>query len=96
MSRLSRSVYQASALLADADLSDENVVRQLLELTYARRRMDLTDLSPAEHSSLMEGLLNIGAFEAEDELSLSAASDPKAVTKRVLMPPSVDRSASAD
>jgi tyrosyl-tRNA synthetase len=53
MSRLSRSVDQASALLADADLSDENVVRQLLELTYARRRMDLTDLSPAEQASLI-------------------------------------------
>ena len=46
MSRLSHSVQEASALLAEADLSGEHVVRQLLELTYARRRMDLTDLAP--------------------------------------------------
>ncbi len=47
-------------------------------------------------SSLMEGLLNIGAFEAEDGMSLSTPSDPKAVTMRALIPPGVDRSASAD
>jgi lipopolysaccharide/colanic/teichoic acid biosynthesis glycosyltransferase len=48
------------------------------------------------NSSLMEGLLNVGAFELEDRMPLSTSSDPKAVTKRVLRPPSVDRSASAD
>jgi tyrosyl-tRNA synthetase len=53
MSRLSLSVEQASALLAEADLSAESVVRQLLELTYARRRMDLTDLAPAEQAALV-------------------------------------------
>ena len=72
MSRLSRSVYQASALLADADLSDENVVRQLLELTYARRRMDLTDLSPAEQASLVA--------ERSEQLQPS----PEALAKRVI------------
>ncbi len=46
--------------------------------------------------SLMEGLLNIGVFESEEVMPLSTASDPKAVTNRVLMPPGVDRSASAD
>jgi tyrosyl-tRNA synthetase len=53
MSRLSRSVQEASALLAEADLSAEGVVRQLLELTYGRRRMDLTDLAPAEQAALV-------------------------------------------
>ena len=72
MSRLSRSVDQASALLADADLSDENVVRQLLELTYARRRMDLTDLSPAEQASLVA--------ERSEQLQPS----PEALAKRVI------------
>jgi tyrosyl-tRNA synthetase len=72
MSRLSRSVDQASALLADADLSDENVVRQLLELTYARRRMDLTDLSPAEQASLVAG--------RSEQLQPS----PEALAKRVI------------
>jgi tyrosyl-tRNA synthetase len=72
MSRLSRSVDQASALLADADLSDENVVRQLLELTYARRRMDLTDLSPAEQASLIA--------ERSEQLQPS----PESLAKRVI------------
>ena len=53
MSRLSRSVEQVTGLLAEADLAAEASVRQLLELTYARRRMDLTDLSPAEQASLV-------------------------------------------
>ncbi len=53
MSRLSLSVEQASALLAEADLAAEPSVRQLLELTFARRRMDLTDLSPAEQAGLV-------------------------------------------
>ena len=47
-------------------------------------------------SSLMEGLLNIGTFEAEDEMPLSSASDLKTVTNRVLMTSGVDPSASAD
>lgn len=55
MSRLSRSVEQASELLADADLRSEGVVRDLLELTYGRRRMDLSDLSPAEQAALIAG-----------------------------------------
>jgi lipopolysaccharide/colanic/teichoic acid biosynthesis glycosyltransferase len=48
------------------------------------------------NSSLVERLLNVKAFEAEDITPPPTAPDPKAVTKRVLMPPSVDRSASAD
>jgi tyrosyl-tRNA synthetase len=53
MNRLSRSVEEAITLLAEGDLSAEAVVRELLELTYARRRMDLTDLSPAEQAALI-------------------------------------------
>ena len=53
MSRLSRSVEQASALLADGDLAAAGVVRELLELTYARRHMDLSDLSPTEQAELV-------------------------------------------
>ena len=40
-------------MLVEADLSAIEVVRQLLELTYARRRMDLSDLSPAEQAALV-------------------------------------------
>jgi tyrosyl-tRNA synthetase len=70
MSRLSRSVQEASALLAEADLSAENIVRQLLELTYARRRMDLTDLAPAEQAALVA--------DRSEQLQPS----PEALTKR--------------
>ena len=48
------------------------------------------------NSSLVEGLLNAGALDAEDRTPPTTAPDPKAVPKRVLMPPSVDRSASAN
>ena len=71
MSRLSRSVQQASALLVEADLSAIDVVRQLLELTYARRRMDLSDLSPAEQAALVA--------ERSEQLQPS----PEALAKRV-------------
>jgi tyrosyl-tRNA synthetase len=53
MTRLSESVAAASALLAGADLAADPAVRELLELTGARRRMDLTDLPPAEQAALI-------------------------------------------
>jgi tyrosyl-tRNA synthetase len=71
MSRLSRSVEQAGALLAGADLSNQTVVQELLELTYARRRMDLSDLAPAEQA----------AFVAERAEQLQPSAD--ALAKRV-------------
>ena len=54
MSHLSRSVEQASHLLVSADLSSGEAVRELLELTYERRRMDLSDLSPDEQAALVQ------------------------------------------
>lgn len=51
MSRLSQSVEQATELLAGADLAQDANVRQLLDLTYERRRMDLSDLSPSEQAA---------------------------------------------
>ncbi|MEI9970361.1 MAG: sugar transferase [Terracidiphilus sp.] len=48
------------------------------------------------NSSLVEGLLNVEALDAEDRTPPPTEPDPEAVTKRVLMPPSVDRTASAD
>ncbi len=80
MSRLSRSVEQASALLAGADLAAEGVVRQLLELTYARRHMDLSDLSPAEQAALVA--------ERAEQLQPS----PEALAKRVTEANEQDRS----
>ncbi len=53
MSRLSESVQHASELLARADLGTDAHVRGLLELTYGRRTMDLTDLPPSEQAELV-------------------------------------------
>ena len=47
MTRLSQSVEQARELLVGADLADDAVVRDLLALTYERRHMDFSDMSPA-------------------------------------------------
>jgi tyrosyl-tRNA synthetase len=53
MSRISHSVEQASRLLASADLSSSEAAAQLLAITYERRRLDLSDLSPAEQAALV-------------------------------------------
>lgn len=53
MNRLSQSAKQASELLVRADLADDAAVRELLELTYERRRTDLSDLSPTEQAALI-------------------------------------------
>jgi tyrosyl-tRNA synthetase len=53
VSRLSQSVREAAPLLSGADLADDANVRQLLELTFGRRRMDLSDLSPTEQAALI-------------------------------------------
>jgi tyrosyl-tRNA synthetase len=53
MTRLSKSVEQTRDLLARADLAADATVRDLLQLTYDRRRLDLSDLSPAEQAALV-------------------------------------------
>lgn len=50
---LSRSVEESCSLLSSADLSSDETVRQLLEITYERRRADLSDLSPEEQAHLI-------------------------------------------
>lgn len=54
MSRLSESVGRANDVLSRADLADDSVVAELLSITYERRRLDLSDLSPAEQGALIE------------------------------------------
>lgn len=54
MSRLSQSVAQAGTLLAQADLARDEPVAELLSITYERRRLDLSDLSPAEQAELID------------------------------------------
>jgi tyrosyl-tRNA synthetase len=53
MSRLGRSVDAVDGLLATADLSGDGVVAEVLSLTYERRRLDLSDLSPEEQADLI-------------------------------------------
>ena len=55
MTRLSLSVDRVTALLKDADLAAEAAVRELLEETTRRRRLDLSDLSPVEQATLTAG-----------------------------------------
>ncbi|WP_131765688.1 tyrosine--tRNA ligase [Candidatus Protofrankia californiensis] len=53
MTRLSKSVDRATALLANANLAADATVRELLEVTSERRGTDLSDLSPAEQAALI-------------------------------------------
>jgi tyrosyl-tRNA synthetase len=53
MTRLSQSVDRATAVLEGADLASDASVRELLEITWARRSLDLSDLSPAEQATLI-------------------------------------------
>lgn len=53
MTRLSKSVEHATALLGRADLAADASVRELLENTTERRGTDLSDLSPAEQARLI-------------------------------------------
>jgi tyrosyl-tRNA synthetase len=53
LSRLSRSVQDVTALLTTADLSQDAVTRELLELSFERRRLDLCDLTAAEQAELI-------------------------------------------
>jgi tyrosyl-tRNA synthetase len=53
VTRLSQSVDRATALLKDADLAADATVRELLTETTQRRSLDLSDLHPAEQSTLI-------------------------------------------
>jgi tyrosyl-tRNA synthetase len=53
MTRLSQSVVNLTALVEGADLATDQAVRELLEQTYQRRHLDLSDLSPNEQATLI-------------------------------------------
>lgn len=53
MSRLNQSVDRVTALLKGADLAVDDTVRELLDLTTQRRRLDLSDLPPADQAALI-------------------------------------------
>jgi tyrosyl-tRNA synthetase len=53
MIHLEQSVNSVTGLLEGADLSSDAAVRSLLEITTARRRLDLSDLSPQQQAQLI-------------------------------------------
>jgi tyrosyl-tRNA synthetase len=73
MSRLSQSVEQATRLLQNTDLASHAAVRELLEITTLRRRLDLSDLSPAEQAGLIA--------ERSQELQPSAEALAQRITE---------------
>jgi tyrosyl-tRNA synthetase len=54
MTRLDISVDQATAVVSQGNLAKDADVRELLELTHARRSMDLSDVSPTAQAQLVE------------------------------------------
>ena len=78
-------------------------VKRRLDAEYMARATFLSDLKLIVDSvlrrwvsSVMEGMLVKWAFEAEDRMLLSRASDPEAAFTRVPIPPSGDRPAPAE
>ncbi|MER6125662.1 hypothetical protein ABT173_24135 [Streptomyces sp. NPDC001795] len=55
MSRLSESVSRVLHLLGEADLAADRTVARLLDETTARRSPDLSDPTPQEQATLIEG-----------------------------------------
>ena len=53
MTRLRQSVDRVITVLNAGELAADDTVRELLELTTVRRRMDLSDLSAAEQAALI-------------------------------------------
>jgi lipopolysaccharide/colanic/teichoic acid biosynthesis glycosyltransferase len=77
--------------------------KRQLDADYMARATFLSDFKLIVDSvlrrwdtSIMEELLDVGAFEAEDKALLSRASHPEAVSTRMPMPPNVDQPASAE
>jgi len=55
ISRLRRSVDRTTNLLTHGNLADDDVVAEILDETWARRRLDLSDLEPGEQAALVAG-----------------------------------------
>jgi tyrosyl-tRNA synthetase len=81
---LSKSFEESSALLRHADLSSDEAVRQLLEVTHERRRADLSGLSPEEQAKLVRArceALQPSEQELARRLRLSEATGRPFVAK---------------
>jgi tyrosyl-tRNA synthetase len=84
MTRLSQSASRAAALLRDADLAADAVVHELLAETTERRRLDLSDLPPAEQAELIADRsqeLQPSADELAERISRAGGRDRGFVAK---------------
>ncbi|MDF9803592.1 tyrosyl-tRNA synthetase [Streptomyces sp. HB372] len=93
MSRLSESVTRAMQILTGSDLTADYTVARLLEETYRRRSLDLSDLSPAEQAALVEGrAINVipSASRLADKITDAQAAGRKFVVKYGIDPTSPD------
>ncbi|MFI5808568.1 tyrosine--tRNA ligase [Streptomyces sp. NPDC051561] len=93
MSRLSESVTRAMQILDGSDLAADYTVARLLEETYSRRSLDLTDLSPEEQAALVEGrAINVipSASKLTEKITAAQAEGRKLVVKYGIDPTSPD------
>ena len=93
MSRLSESVVRAMEILKGSDLAADYTVARLLEETYRRRSLDLSDLSPAEQAALVEGrAINVipSASTLADRIHAAQTEERPLVIKYGIDPTSPD------
>lgn len=93
MSRLSESVVRAMEILKGSDLAADYTVARLLEETYSRRSLDLSDLSPAEQAELVEGrAINVipSASGLAEKITTAQAEGRPLVVKYGIDPTSPD------
>jgi tyrosyl-tRNA synthetase len=93
MSRLSESVTRAMQILTGSDLAADYAVARLLEETYTRRSLDLSDLSPQEQAALVEGrAINVipSASTLADKITDAQAAGRPFVVKYGIDPTSPD------
>jgi tyrosyl-tRNA synthetase len=84
MTRLSQSAERALALLKDANLAADAVVRDLLTETTQRRSLDLSDLPPAEQAALIAARsqeLQPSAAELAERIITAGTKDRRFVAK---------------
>jgi lipopolysaccharide/colanic/teichoic acid biosynthesis glycosyltransferase len=87
------SYYHAVVLPAKRRLDAEYMARATF---FSDLKLIVDSVLRRWDTSVMEELLNTGAFEEEDRMQLARASHPEAASTRVPMPPNVDQPASAE
>lgn len=87
------SYYHAVVLPAKRRLDTEYMARATF---FSDFKLIVDSVLRRWDTSVMEELLNIGAFEEEDRKLLSRASHPKADYTHVPLPPNIDQPASAE